>query len=322
MSMEFDVVALGELLIDFTENGTISQGNPFFEANPGGAPCNVLAMLNRLGHHTGFIGKVGQDMFGTQLEKALEEVGICTDGLVKDEKNHTTLAFVHTLEGGERDFSFYRKPGADMMLTETELNVNLLENCRIFHFGSLSMTDEICRNATKKAIRIAKENGAVISFDPNLREPLWESLDEAKEQIEYGMSQCDILKISDNEIQWFTGEQDYDKGVVYLQSKYSIRLILVTLGKDGSRAYMNGMCVQADPFLQEHTIETTGAGDTFCACVLHYVLEQGLREYEEESLKAMLTFANAAASLITTKKGALRVMPDKAEIDRLIKTRE
>ena len=322
MSTEFDVVALGELLIDFTENGTSSQGNPVFEANPGGAPCNVLAMLNRLGHQTGFIGKVGQDMFGVQLEKALEEVGICTDGLVKDEKIHTTLAFVHTLEGGERDFSFYRNPGADMMLTETELNVSMLENCRIFHFGSLFMTDEICRNATKKAIRIAKENGAVISFDPNLRKPLWESLDEAREQIEYGMSQCDILKISDNEIQWFTGEQDYDKGVAYLQSKYSIRLILVSLGKNGSRAYTNGMCVHADSFLQEHTIETTGAGDTFCACVLHYVLEQGLREYEENSLRAMLTFANAAASLITTKKGALRVMPNKTEIDRLIKTRQ
>ena len=322
MSTEFDVVALGELLIDFTENGTSGQGNPVFEANPGGAPCNVLAMLNRLGHQTGFIGKVGQDIFGMQLEKALEEVGICTDGLVKDEKIHTTLAFVHTLEGGERDFSFYRNPGADMMLTETELNASMLENCRIFHFGSLSMTDEVCRNATKRAIKIAKENGAVISFDPNLREPLWESLDEAREQIEYGMRQCDILKISDNEIQWFTGEQDYDKGVAYLQSKYPIRLILVSLGKNGSRAYMNGMRVQADSFLQEHTIETTGAGDTFCACVLHHVLEQGLCEYEEDGLKAMLTFANAAASLITTKKGALRVMPDKKEIEGLIKTRQ
>ena len=322
MDTEFDVVALGELLIDFTENGTSIQGNPVFEANPGGAPCNVLAMLNRLGHQTGFIGKVGQDMFGMQLEKALEEVGICTDGLVKDENIHTTLAFVHTLEGGERDFSFYRNPGADMMLTETELNVSMLESCRIFHFGSLSMTDEICRNATKKAISIAKENGAMISFDPNLRKPLWKSLDDAREQIEYGMSQCDILKISDNEIQWFTGEQDYDKGVAYLQSKYPIRLILVSLGKNGSRAYMNGMRVQADSFLQEHTIETTGAGDTFCACVLHHVLEQGLCEYKEDGLKAMLTFANAAASLITTKKGALRVMPDKKEIDRLIKTRK
>lgn len=318
--MVFDVVALGELLIDFTENGTSIQGNPVLEANPGGAPCNVLAMLNRLGHKTGFIGKVGQDMFGMQLENALKEVGICTDGLVKDEKIHTTLAFVHTLEGGDRDFSFYRNPGADMMLTEEELNINMVENCRIFHFGSLSMTHEACRNATKKAIITAKKNGAVISFDPNLREPLWESLDAAREQIEYGMSRCDILKISDNEIQWFTGESDYDKGVEWLQRKYPIRLILVSLGKEGSRAYMNGRCVHAAPFLQENTIETTGAGDTFCACVLHYVLEHGLLEYSKEELKELLTFANAAASLITTRKGALRVMPKKKEIIELLKS--
>lgn len=318
--MVFDVVALGELLIDFTENGTSIQGNPVLEANPGGAPCNVLAMLNRLGHKTGFIGKVGQDMFGMQLENALKEVEICTDGLVKDEKIHTTLAFVHTLEGGDRDFSFYRNPGADMMLTEEELNINMVENCRIFHFGSLSMTHEACRNATKKAIITAKKNGAVISFDPNLREPLWESLDAAREQIEYGMSRCDILKISDNEIQWFTGESDYDKGVEWLQRKYPIRLILVSLGKEGSRAYMNGRCVHAAPFLQENTIETTGAGDTFCACVLHYVLEHGLLEYSKEELKELLTFANAAASLITTRKGALRVMPKKNEIIELLKS--
>ena len=318
----FDVVALGELLIDFTENGISKQGNPVLEANPGGAPCNVLAMLKRLGHQTGFIGKVGQDMFGEQLEMALKEIGICTNGLVKDRKIHTTLAFVHTLEDGDRDFSFYRNPGADMMLTESELNVSMLESCRIFHFGSLSMTDTICRKATKRAIEIAKENGAIISFDPNLREPLWESLYAAREQIEYGMSQCDILKISDNEIQWFTGEQDYDKAVDYLQSKYSIRLILVSLGKNGSRAYMNGVCVHEDSFLQENTIETTGAGDTFCACVLHYVLEQGFHNYSQEQLKAMLTFANAAASLITTKKGALRVMPEEREIYSLVKTRE
>ncbi|RKI39239.1 carbohydrate kinase [bacterium D16-51] len=319
MYKTFDVVALGELLIDFTENGTSKQGNPILEANPGGAPCNVLAMLKRLGYQAGFLGKVGRDMFGMQLENALQEIGICTEGLVKDEKIHTTLAFVHTLQGGERDFSFYRNPGADMMLSESELDTNMLGNCRIFHFGSLSMTDEPCCSATKKAVEIAKTNGAVISFDPNLREPLWKSLDEAKEQIDYGMSQCDILKISDNEIKWFTGEQDYDKAVAYLQSRYSIRLILLSLGRDGSRAYMGEKRVQAAPFLQERTIETTGAGDTFCACVLHYVLEHGLLEYSEEQLREMLVFANAAASIITTRKGALRVMPDRNEIDRLIK---
>lgn len=322
MNTKFDVVALGELLIDFTENGTSEQGNPVLEANPGGAPCNVLAMLNRLGHKTGFIGKVGQDMFGRQLEQALIETGISTEGLVKDDEIHTTLAFVHTFEDGDRDFSFYRNPGADMMLREEELNTSMIENCRIFHFGSLSMTDEICRNATKKAISLAKENGAIISFDPNLREPLWKSLDDAKEQITYGMTQCDIMKISDNEIQWFTGEDDYDKGIAYLQSKFNIKLILLSLGKDGSRAYINGKCAEVAPFLQENTIETTGAGDTFCASVIHYVLEHGLEDYSEKEMQEMLTFANAAASLITTRKGALRVMPSKEEIEDLIKSKQ
>lgn len=322
MSKVFDVVALGELLVDFTEEGISNQGNPVLEANPGGAPCNVLAMLGRLGHQTGFIGKVGRDMFGMQLENALQETGICTKGLVKDEKIHTTLSFVHTLEGGERDFSFYRNPGADMMLVESELDTGMLENCRIFHFGSLSMTDGPCRRATKRAVEIAKANGAVVSFDPNLREPLWNSLDEAKEQIAYGISQCDILKISDNEIQWFTGEQDFDKGVAYLQSHYQIRLILLSLGRDGSRAYMEGKRVQAAPFLQESTIETTGVGDTFCACVLHYVLEHGLTGYSDGQLKEMLVFANAAASIVTTRRGALRVMPDRSEIDKLIKSKK
>ncbi len=203
MEKKFDVTALGELLIDFTENGVSPQGNPILEANPGGAVCNVLSMLNQLGHTTGFIGKVGDDMFGEQLTRALEEVHIATEGLVKDREVPTTLAFVHTLPGGDRDFSFYRNPGADMMLGKEEVNVSMVELCRIFHFGSLSMTDKISREATKYGVELAKKSGAVISFDPNLRPPLWKTLNDAKEQIDFGIRQCDILKISDNEIQWF-----------------------------------------------------------------------------------------------------------------------
>ena len=234
----FDVCALGELLIDFTENGTSPQGNPIMEANPGGAPCNVLAMLNKLGYKTTFIGKIGDDIFGRQLKKAVQEVGINTDGLVTDKIVNTTLAFVHTLPGGDREFSFYRNPGADIMLSEADMNEQLISDSRIFHFGSLSMTGEECEAATKKAVGIAKENGLIISFDPNLRENLWDSLDKAKEKIEYGMANCDILKISDNEIQWFTGEQDYDRAVEKLRSRIgNIRLLLLSLGKDGSRAY-------------------------------------------------------------------------------------
>ena len=234
---KYDVTALGELLIDFTENGTSAQGNPVLEANPGGAPCNVLSMLNRLGHKTNFIGKIGKDMFGDQLEAALKEVGIGTDGLMKDDEVHTTLAFVHTAPDGDREFSFYRNPGADMMLSEDEVDADQIKNSTIFHFGSLSMTDEVCRKATRKAIAIAEEAGVLMSYDPNLREPLWKSMDLAKEQISYGLEHCNILKISDNEIQWLTGKEDYDEGIAMVQEKYNIPLILLSLGKTGSRAY-------------------------------------------------------------------------------------
>ena len=271
-----DVVALGELLIDFTENGISSQGNPLFEANPGGAPCNVLAMLTKLGHKTAFIGKVGNDFFGKQLEDAIKEIGINVTGLRKDDKVHTTLALVHTYPDGDRDFSFYRNPGADMMLTEEEIPEELILETRIFHFGTLSMTHEKVRRATKKAVAIAKQAGAIISFDPNIREPLWNSMDEAREQVLYGLGQCHILKISDNEIQWLTGKNDYTEAVKWIREKYDIPLILVSMGKEGSRAYYQDRMVEKAPFINENTIETTGAGDTFCACVLHYICKHGL----------------------------------------------
>lgn len=321
MMKNFDVAALGELLIDFTENGVSGQGNTLYEANPGGAPCNVLAMLNKLGRKTAFIGKVGQDIFGNRLKATLDEVGIDTSNLVMDEDVRTTLAFVETFPDGDRDFSFYRNPGADMMLREEELHEDLLADAKIFHFGTLSMTHEEVRNATKKAIAAAKEEGAMISFDPNLRPPLWKSLEDAKEQVAYGLSQCDILKISDNEIQWFTGEEDFDAGIAKLKAEYGIPLILLSMGRDGSRAYYKDLRVEAAPFLQEDTIETTGAGDTFGGCCLHFLLEYGLNDLDEEKLRRMLTFANAAASIITTRKGALRVMPEAQEIEDFIEER-
>ena len=205
-----------------------------------------------------------------------------------------------------------------MMLSEEDIDEELIASSKIFHYGSLSMTDEICRKATRKAIEIAERSGALLSFDPNLREPLWHSLDEAKEQILYGMEHCHILKISDNEIQWLTGKEDYTDGVRWIRDRYPVPLILVSMGKEGSRAYYKDRIVEAEPFLQPDTIETTGAGDTFCACVLHYVLEHGLEGLEEKDLKEMLRFANAAASLITTRKGALRVMPEKEEIEKML----
>ena len=179
----YDVIALGELLVDFTNNGTSDQGNMLFEANPGGAPCNVLAMLAKLGKKTAFIGKVGNDMFGAMLKETIERVGISSKELKVDKNVNTTLAFVHTFPDGDRAFSFYRNPGADMMLTEDEVDDTFVQSTKIFHFGTLSMTHENVRNATKKAVKAAKKNGSLISFDPNLREPLWESLEEAKKQI-------------------------------------------------------------------------------------------------------------------------------------------
>lgn len=319
---QYDVTALGELLIDFTENRKSGQGNPLFEANPGGAPCNVLAMLSKLGHKTAFVGKVGNDFFGEQLKDAITEVGIDAAYLRMDEQVHTTLAMVHTYPDGDRDFSFYRDPGADMMLAEDEIPEELIKDSDIFHFGTLSMTHEGVRAATKKAIRIAKEAGALISFDPNLRPPLWKDMNEARIQVLYGLENCHILKISDNEIQWLTGKEDYTEGVEWINERYRIPLILVSMGKQGSRAYYKGMMVEVSPFLQKNTVETTGAGDTFCGCVLHYICEHGLSDLSEDNLREMLVFANAAASLITTRKGALRVMPEMGEVQALIENQK
>ena len=320
MDKKLDVLALGEMLIDFTENGVSDQGNPLFEANPGGAPCNVLAMLRKLGRSAAFVGKVGDDMFGWQLRRTAEDAGIRTDSLLMDESVHTTLAFVKTADNGDRDFSFYRNPGADMMLTADELPEDMLRNTRIFHFGTLSMTHEGVRAATKRAVAVAKAAGALISFDPNLRPPLWDSEDTAREQIAWGLGQCDILKIADNELEFMTGETDFDRGAAILRERYpNIRLLNVTAGAEGSYSYSCGHRVFVPSFRLGGTIETTGAGDTFCACVLNYVLEHGLTGLTEDQLREMLRFANAAAYLVTTRKGAIRSMPERAEVEELLK---
>lgn len=315
--MKYDVTALGELLIDLTQNGMSEQGNPILEANPGGAPCNVLALLSKMGHKTAFIGKVGKDGFGEQLTAGLVETGISTDGLMYDEAVHTTLAVVHTYADGDRDFSFYRNPGADMMLRPEEVDAEIIKNSKIFHFGSLSMTDEPVRSAHLHALKIAEEAGVLRSYDPNLRPPLWPNLDVAKENILELMGHCDILKISDNEIQWLSGKEDYDEGIAWLRERYDIPLIFLTLGKNGSRVYCGDVRTEQAGF-KMNTIETTGAGDTFFGSVLHHILELGFRPYTKEELDEILRFANAAAALVTTRRGALRVMPSKKEIEAVL----
>lgn len=317
---QYDVVALGELLIDFAQNGTSLQGNNLFEACPGGAPCNVLAMLRKLGKSCAFVGKVGNDMFGKLLKDVITDAGINADALVMDDKIPTTLAFVQTFTNGDRDFSFYRKPGADMMLTEDDLPLDTIANARIFHFGTLSMTHEGVRKATEKAVAAAKEGGALISFDPNLRPPLWENLEDAKEAIAWGLSQCDILKIADNELEFMTGETDFVKGAAILQATYpNIKVLNVTAGADGSYSfYGEEEPVFVPSFKLGGTIETTGAGDTFCASVLNFVLENGIACLTPEDREAMLRFANAAAYLVTTRKGAIRSMPEREEVEAIL----
>ena len=319
MSIEktIDVTALGELLIDFTDNGLSGQGNPLLEANPGGAPCNVLAMIAKSGKKAAFIGKVGNDMFGRMLKKRTEAQNIDMSGLELDNEVHTTLAFVEKLPNGDRDFSFYRKPGADININcdEIEAHRDLIEKAKIFHLGTLSMTDEPADSATQLALKIAKEAGCLISFDPNLRPPLWSSEEKAKEKIRYGLERCDILKISDNEIEFMTGETDLDKGIKMIIDEYKIPLVFATFGPDGSKAYFNGIEAYEEGFSNPKTIETTGAGDTFCASALIKVLDNGgIESFTEEYLHELLTFANAGASLVTTRRGALGVMPTLDEV--------
>jgi len=315
----FDVVALGELLIDFTQEGISDQGNPVFQANPGGAPCNVLAMLQKLGKRCAFIGKVGDDVFGHQLRDVVKSVGICTDQLLMAEDVRTTLAIVKTKADGDREFSFYRNPGADIMLRPEEVSEEFVADGRIFHFGSLSMTHSPVYEATQTALRAAKAAGCLISFDPNLRPPLWNSLELAKERICQGLAQCDILKIADNELEFITGETDFYAGALQLKERFpNIRLLNITAGAGGSYCLYDHQWIFVPAFTLGGTIETTGAGDTFCACVLNYVLENGREDLSREQLTEMLRFANAAAYLVTTKKGAILSMPTREQVLELL----
>ena len=315
----FDVAALGELLIDFTPSGESGQGNQLFEANPGGAPCNVLAMLAKLGRRPAFLGKVGDDLFGRRLRESARGAGIDVRGLVLDPAANTTLAFVQLKPDGVRELSFYRDPGADELLRPVELDEGVLTSARVFHFGSLSLTRDPARSATQRAVELAKQAGALISFDPNLRPLLWPGLDMAREQMLWGCSVCDILKVAEEELQFLTGEAEIAAGVAALRGKYpNIRLMTVTKGKSGSEAFYRDLTARRPTYGSELAVDTTGAGDTFCGCCLDFVLEHGLDGLTQDDLEEMLSFANAVAALVTRKKGALRSMPEKAAVRALL----
>ncbi len=317
--MKYDVTAMGELLIDFTQNGITEQGNGLFEANPGGAPCNVLAMLAKLGKKAAFIGKVGDDLFGRLLFRVIAEAGIDAGGLVFDPSVRTTLSFVRNTPDGDRDFSFYRNPGADQRITPAEVRTDLIRQSGMFHFGTLSLTDEPARSATQAAVETAARAGALISFDPNLRPPLWPSLEEAKKQMAWGCGRCAVLKIAAEELAFLAGEDAVGPGIASLRGRFpGIALFLVTKGKDGAEAFYGGVHVSVPAYREVRTIDTTGAGDTFCGACLAYLLDHDPDRLTEEQLTEMLKFANAAAALVTAKKGALRSMPSRGEILRLM----
>lgn len=312
----FDVTAIGELLIDFTPAGFSEQGRPLFSQNPGGGPANVSVCLSRLGRKAAFIGKVGADQFGYSLKSDLDQAGVSTHGLVITEEYNTTLAFVHLNEQGDRSFSFYRDPGADMMLDITDLSYNLIDDCSIFHFGAVSMTDNPSRAATLTAVRYAREQGKIISFDPNLRLMLWKSEELARNTILAALSSVDFLKISEEELVFLTGMKDLSQGSDYLLYKYDLQLILITLGPKGAYA-RNAVAESWHPAYDVKTIDTTGAGDAFTGSFLYQILQNGkpLSSISEEDLIGFLAFANAAGSLATVKKGAIPAMPTLAEVD-------
>ena len=315
---EYDVIALGELLVDFNALHSNDFDSVVYESNPGGAPCNVLAMLSNLQKRTAFIGKVGDDFLGHALQQRIVRMGISTEGLSKDKKRNTTLAFLNDSKTYPHQYLIYRNRTADMNLDEGDVDADMLSRTRIFHFGSLSFTHKRCRKATRKAIKAAKSKHRLISFDPNYRPVLWPGEEEARKWMLYGCSVCDILKVEASELAFITQQTTIQNGVDFLQKHYSISLILVTSGEAGSQAFMGNRKVYQEAFLTNRTIDTTGAGDTFLGCCLAYILEQGM-ELSDHQLQEMLFRANAAASLETTRKGAIRAMPTQAELEDYLK---
>lgn len=314
-----DVIAIGEVLIDFTPAGRSAAGNGQFECNPGGAPANVAAALSRLGAKSALVSKVGADSFGSLLHNTLLDSGVDVAGVSVTDEASTTLAFVHLDEQGDRSFSFFRKPGADTFLHAKDVPLERIDNCKALHYGSLSMTHEPARTATRTAVLKAKEAGVLLSFDPNIRFALWESKEEARQHILWGLKYADILKISEDELSFITGTNDIEKGSLELQQQFDITLIVVTLAEKGCYYRLAGQDGYV-PGFKVKAIDTTGAGDAFLGCLLYKILDNGgsLQELATGEITSMLTFANAGGALVTTRKGALGSMPTTEEINKMI----
>ncbi|MDR1541953.1 MAG: carbohydrate kinase [Clostridiales bacterium] len=313
----FDASAIGELLIDFTPSGVNDQGLPLYSCNPGGAPANVLAMIAILGGNTAFIGKVGKDAFGSFLRKALEDSKIDVSGLAVDASCGTTLAFVHLSPSGDRSFSFYRNPGADLLLETSEVKLDIIDESKIFHFGSVSLTGEPCRTTIFESVAYAKEKGKIISYDPNFRPALWSDEIEAKTVISKPIPSVDLLKVSLEEMELITGISDVKIGSAVL-AEMGPSIVLVSLGANGAYFLCSDGCGHL-PAYKVDTIDTTGAGDAFLGAVLYR-----LRNKDKKSIKSLswrelgdiVDFANAAGSLATTKRGAIPAMPSLNDIKK------
>lgn len=316
----YDVIAVGELLIDFLPEGMTENGLSLFSSNPGGAPANVLAMLAKLGAKTAFIGKVGKDSFGQFLKSTLDNAGIDTSNLLISSREMTTLAFVHLDEKGDRSFSFYRKHCADVNLHVSDLNKELLSSCRFFHFGAVSLTDEPSRTATLEAARIAKESGAIISYDPNYRPALWNNEQEACEYMLKAIGYADLVKVSEEELLLLTGCRDFSLGADKLLAK-GPSVIFVTCGEKGSHVFTKNHYASHEGY-RVKSVDTTGAGDTFMGSMIWQLKDKSLEEISQistEKWKKLLAFSNAAGAIVTTKKGAIPAMPDLDTINTFVR---
>ncbi len=310
-----DVVALGELLIDFATVSTDGEGYPTMAAHPGGAPANFLAALTKFGAKTALLGKVGTDTFGNLLVGTLKNAGIETRGMVQTDEVFTTLAFVTFDDTGDRKFAFSRKPGADTCLTFEELDLSLLDEARVFHFGTLSLTDEPARTATQKAVAYARARGKLITYDPNLRKPLWDDLEEAKRQLIWGLTQADVVKISDEEVEFLFG-LGVEEGADHILKSFPVKLVFVTCGADGCY-FKNAVASGKVPSLKDIQVkDTTGAGDIFGGSAVWKLLQHGTdpAAMDEAVLRDVVGFACTAAGLSTTKSGGISSVPEYDEV--------
>ncbi|KAM1158575.1 hypothetical protein EV2_032794 [Malus domestica] len=314
------IVSFGEMLIDFvpTESGVSLAEAPGFLKAPGGAPANVAIAVARLGGKAAFVGKLGDDEFGHMLAGILKKYGVAGEGISFDQGARTALAFVTLRADGEREFMFYRNPSADMLLKPDELNIELIKSAKVFHYGSISLIVEPCRSAHLKAMEVAKEAGALLSYDPNLREPLWPSREEAKKQIMSIWDKADVIKVSDVELEFLTGSPKIDDANAMTLWRDSLKLLLVTLGEKGCRYYTKNFRGVVESF-EVKAVDTTGAGDSFVGALLAKIVDDHSILEDEKRLREVLKFANACGAITTTKKGAIPALPNESEALTLYK---